>query len=128
MMKQGMAMALGLLGGAVCGLIPVSRPMAQEAGITLLSDSENFAVRYGRTHHGNRVGGWAVLSVTGGEEGAITYAPGQAQQAPMIPHLSGAGESQVITYSVPVPTGTMLARAAPATAAEERAEAVAPRR
>jgi hypothetical protein len=127
MMKQGMAMALGLLGGAVCSLLPISRPMAQEAGITLLSDGENFAVRYGGMHRGNLVGGRAVLSVTGGEEGTITYGSGQHNQAPMIPHLSGAGESQVITYSFPLPTGTMLAGTAPGTVAEERAEA-APRR
>jgi hypothetical protein len=128
MMKQALAMALGMLGGAVCSLVTVSRPMAQEAGISLLSNGENFAVRYGTMHRGNRVGGSAVLSVTGGEEGVITYAPGGPDQVPMIPHLTGAGESQVIAYSLPAPTGTMLARTAPATVAQELAEAPAPRR
>jgi hypothetical protein len=42
-------------------------------------------------------------------------------------YLFGAGESQMIAYTLPAPTGTMLACTAPATVEQELAEAPAPR-
>lgn len=99
---------------------------SQDGGLTVLSQGESFAVRYGPGHRGNLAGGAAVETVTGGEAGEIRYASGATDQALMIPVLVGGGESQSITYSVPVSTGTSIAAAEGAFA--ERAEAVATRR
>lgn len=129
MMKQRNAMAvLGFMGGVTLSMLQAGQLKAQEPDITVLSYGENFAVQYGKMHDHNKIGGRAVLSVTGGEGGGIIYVPGEPQQRPMLPRLSGGGESQEITYSAPVPSNSMMAGAAPAFAAEELAAAPSQRR
>jgi hypothetical protein len=129
MMKQCNAMAvLGLMGGVTLSVLQAAQLKAQEPDITILSYGENFAIRYGEMHDQNKAGGRAVLSVTGGEGGGIIYASGEPQQRPMLPHLSGGGESQELTYSAPVPASSMVARAASAVTAEELAAAPDQRR
>lgn len=118
----------GLMGGAMLSVLQISGLAAQQAGITVLSQGENFAVQYGDMHRQNSLGGRTVLSVNGGEGGGITYSLGEAHQQPMIPHLAGGGESQVITYSLPAPSGSLIARTSPTAPVKEVAEATSPRR
>ncbi len=116
---------LRVVGATALTIVQAPHARAQDAGITVLSQGENFAVRYGEMNHQNRLGGQTVVSVTGGEGGGITYRLGEPDQRPMIPHVSGGGESQEITYSLPSTSASMLAGAASGT---ELAEAEQQRR
>ncbi|MDB5370841.1 MAG: hypothetical protein JWP20_2399 [Roseomonas sp.] len=115
MMKHStMAACLGLAGVAVLGITPAFEARAQDSGITILSNGEDFTVRYGAAHRQNLVGGAGVGSVTPGEGGGITYADGPNSQARMLAVMSGGGDDRQITYTTPADTATSVAGLRPA--------------
>lgn len=95
--------------GIAAGIAACGPAIAQQAGLSVLSEGENFTVLYGQDHRLNMVGGGAVLSVTGGENGAITYRDAAAEQPPMLAQTVSEGEGLQILYSAPQPRRGALA-------------------
>jgi len=116
MTKYGLKAALA----GLAGMALFTGAQAQEPGIHILSNGENFAVEYGAAHRGNIVGGGVVRSTGGGENGDIDYAGVMAHQAPMLPQLIGGGEDQQIAYTAPKVPGSLLATSGPEEVAQAR--------